>query len=143
MSTCGVLWLFDLSHQLSSGSNVCIDKSYPYFNQPSTSTAPPVPQEYHHAPTASTEKTAEARVSTPSNASLRTSDTVNGDVRVAWINFSGTVTLCISWKINGCSAKQGIRGQRESEELAEEVDEIIVGLSFGTPWPGRLGLRDQ
>jgi hypothetical protein len=38
VSTCGVLWLFDLSHQLSSGSNVCIDKSYPYFNQPSTLT---------------------------------------------------------------------------------------------------------
>jgi hypothetical protein len=45
----------------------------------------PVPQEYHHAPTAKTENAAEAIVKKASKINLRTREIVSGEVRAVCI----------------------------------------------------------
>ena len=53
----------------------------------------PVPQEYHHAPTASIENSPEPSVRRPRTDSLTASEMVTGDVRAVWIHPSGMVIL--------------------------------------------------
>ncbi len=83
MSECGVRWIFELAeHQHEPRISCVIKGAYPYCSHPSTSTAPPVPQEYQNAPTAKIEKMADPNVRKPSKASLRARLMVKGEVKV-------------------------------------------------------------
>ena len=79
----------------------------------------------HHAPTAKTEKMADASVKQPNNTSLMTSERVRGDVMIRLVMRRGTVMLMISsethenhWRTYGDKASQNKLPRNEPKSLS-------------------------
>ena len=117
-------------------------RTYPYTNHPSSSTSPPVPQEYQNAPVASIENIAEARVRTRRRVSLRTTFTVRGEVMSRCAHRMGSTKLhvgqlhCLESRgaveIIRCQSRRRCIGKQVCEPSGQEAKGYMISDTHGS-----------